>query len=90
MKIVRIKHGGKIGKFKDDNGYLLDEKGDDFQDKHLKMFWIMKKSMTKIMKTFCHRQMSFKKISKKLRNIKHYWNIYEQLVGKQIVWYKFM
>ena len=38
MKIGGIKHGGKIGKLKYDNNYVLVNKGDTFQEKILKMF----------------------------------------------------
>ena len=38
-----IKHGGKTGKLKFDNKYVLDNKGDNFKDKLLKMFWVTKK-----------------------------------------------
>ena len=38
-----IKNGGKIGRLKDNNRYVLDNIDDDFKDKLLKMFRIMEK-----------------------------------------------
>ena len=58
LEIGGFKHGVKIGKFKDDNNYVLGNEGDTFQDKLLKMFLIMKTRITKIMWMFCHFQMS--------------------------------
>ena len=43
MEIGGIKLGGKIGKPKDDNNHVLDNKGENFQDKPLKIFGILKK-----------------------------------------------
>ena len=43
MEIGGIKYGGKIGKPKDDNNNVLDKKSDNFQDKPLKFFGIIKK-----------------------------------------------
>ena len=38
-----IRHSGKIGKLKDDNSYVVGNKGGSFQDRLLKNILIMKK-----------------------------------------------
>ena len=54
MEIGEIKYSNKIGKLKDNNEYILDIMGDNFQYSLLKMFWLMKKTMKNITQKHCY------------------------------------
>ena len=52
MEIREIKNGGKIGKLKEDNEYVLDNKGNKFPRQHSKNSLNRKKRATEIIHKF--------------------------------------
>ena len=76
MEIGEIKKSDKFGKMKDDNEYFLGIMGDNFQDRLINLFCIMKEMIIESIKRFCHWQMNSNKKWKKWNEK----NIYNQLV----------